>query len=171
MTHSHSFLSSDNHFFFLNDSSVVVRTIAVLALIVVSRIQTLPFARFLRLSYYKLRLLRDRNSSGDRVDVLKMATQVATLSEVLFADITLVWSLHGVLPEVVSQVAALAEDGLTPLILAPEIQFGTLCVPVVDLDCLVPLLRDPLELLGERSFAGNNSSRTLASGSPVLIFP
>jgi hypothetical protein len=50
------------------------------------------------------------DSSGDGVDVFQMAAKVAALRKLFSADLTLVGPLHGVLAEVITQVAALAED-------------------------------------------------------------
>ena len=83
----------------------------------------------------------------DRVYVLEVATQVSALREVLLADIALVGPRGRVLAEVVPQVAALAEDGLAAFELAAEEQLGTLRLLAVDLDRLVPLVRDPTEPL------------------------
>lgn len=71
-----------------------------------------------------------------------MAAKISTLCEVLFAHITLVRSLHGMLAEVVAQVAALLEDGLAILVLADEVEVGALGLTVPDLDGLMPLVRD-----------------------------
>ena len=78
-----------------------------------------------------------------------MATQVATLSEVLLADLALVGSLHSVLPKVVSQIATLPEDGFTALVLTPKVQFGSFRLTIVNLNRFVPLPRNPFELLGK----------------------
>ena len=71
-----------------------------------------------------------------------MAAKISTLCEVLFAHITLVRSLHGMLAEVVAQVAALLKDGLAILVFADEVEVGALGLTVPDLDCLMPLVRD-----------------------------
>ena len=71
-----------------------------------------------------------------------MAAKISTLCEVLFAYFTLVRSLHGMLAEVVAQVAALLEDGLAILVLADEVEVGALGLTVPDLDRLMPLVRD-----------------------------
>ena len=100
--------------------------------------------------------------------VLKMAPKVATLSEELPADVTLVWSLHCVLPEMVAKIAALAEYRLAALILASEVQFSTFGLPVVDLDRLMPLFGDTLELLGKGRFTVH-LCRALAWESTILL--
>ena len=74
-----------------------------------------------------------------------MAAKISTLCEVLFAHITLVRSLHGMLAEVVAQVAALLEDTFAATVHALEIEFDALRHLVFDLDGLVPLAGNAFE--------------------------
>lgn len=86
-------------------------------------------------------------SPTDVVDVLQVAAQVAALSKVLAADIALIWALHCVLSEVITQIAALSEYRFAALILASEVQLGALGLPVVNLDRFMPLFWYALKLL------------------------
>ena len=61
-----------------------------------------------------------------------MSTKIATLSKVLVTDLTVIRSLHRVLAEVVTQVATLTENDVTPAILAEEQESGSLCLAVWD---------------------------------------
>lgn len=106
---------------------------------------------------------------SDLVHVLQMSSQVATLREVLFADVTLVGSLHRVLPKVVAQIATLSEDGFTALILTPKVQFGSFRLAIVNLNRFVPLPRNPFELLGKRGLS-LRISRTFPWHSTILLF-
>lgn len=108
------------------------------------------------------------NSPCDLVHILQMATKVATLSEVLAADLTLVGPLHRVLPKVVSKIATFAEDGFAALILTPKVELGSLGLTIVNLNGFVPLLWYSLELLSKRGFSVHNS-RTLPRDSTILF--
>ena len=78
-----------------------------------------------------------------------MAPQVATLSEELPTEGALVGSNSRVLAEMVPQVAALAEDGVAPGVLAAKVELGALGIFVEHADGLVPLVRNAIEpLLG-----------------------
>ena len=57
--------------------------------------------------------------------------------------------------EVVSQVAALAEDGHAPRVLAAVVLLRALAVITVYLDYVVPLLRNPLEVLHDCRLYGS----------------
>ena len=76
-----------------------------------------------------------------------MSTQIATLGEVLVAILACEWSLSGVLPKVVPQVAGLLEDAPAARVHALEEQLLPLGHRVFDLDGLVPVRRDALEVL------------------------
>lgn len=91
-----------------------------------------------------------------------MAAQIATLGEHLLAEVALVRPCHRVLPEVVPQVAALAEDRLAMLILAPEVKFDTLCFLIENLDRLVPFSWDSCEIFYIRI--------SLTCHNPLLLF-
>ena len=100
--------------------------------------------------------------------ILQMATKVATLSEVLTADLTLVGPLHRVLPKVVSKIAAFAEDGFAALILTPKVELGSLGLSIVNLNGFMPLFRYSLELLSKRGLSVY-ISRTLPRDSTILL--
>ena len=91
-----------------------------------------------------------------------MAAKIATLGEVLSANVTLVGPLHSVLAEVVPQVAALAEHGFAFLELAAEVELGALRLTVVNFYRLVPLLRNTLKMLVLRSFTVDDSGGIFA---------
>ena len=74
------------------------------------------------------------------VNVLHMPSQIATLSEGLFAPRTLEASLDSVLSEMISQVAALFKNTVAPFELAFEVQFEPLSLLVLDLDGLMPVI-------------------------------
>lgn len=81
------------------------------------------------------------------MDVFEMAAQVATLSEGFLAEGALERPKTRVLPEVVSQVAALLKDASTRGVSAFEIELNSLGLRVLDSDRLVPLFGDPFESL------------------------
>ena len=74
-----------------------------------------------------------------------MSTEVATLSECLVAARAGKGALASVLAEVIAQVATLLENAIAALEFALEEQFDTLCLRVLNLNNLVPFLRDILE--------------------------
>ena len=82
--------------------------------------------------------LQHWNSSGDRVHVFQMAPEVSALRKLFTADLTLVGSLHRVLAEVITQVAAFAEHRFTPVVAAPEVQLRALRFSIAHFDGLVP---------------------------------
>ena len=103
------------------------------------------------------------------MDVLQVAAEVATLSELFVANITDKRPRRCVLPEVVTQVAALAENGVTASKLALKVEFGTFCFFVVHLEGLMPLDRNPFKFfLGGRSVQGANFRH--ANGEIFLFF-
>ena len=69
-----------------------------------------------------------------------MTAQISTLGESLSAPWTLEWSLACMLPEVVTEVAALLKDAITAFELAFEVQFEPLSLLVLDLDGLMPVI-------------------------------
>ena len=80
-----------------------------------------------------------------------MASEITTLSEVLIANIATKRSWHRMFTEVISQIAALSEDSVTPAELAEEQQFSSLCFAVWDWYSLVPIGRNALESFGWRA--------------------
>ena len=80
-----------------------------------------------------------------------MAAKVSTLRKLFTADLTLVGPLHCVLAEMIAQVAALAEDGLTPVVAAPEVQLRALRLSIAHFYGLVPLRRYSGKVLHEGS--------------------
>ena len=81
------------------------------------------------------------------VDVLHVPPQIAALGEGLLAPWALEGSLASVLPEVVTEVAALLENAAAPFELAFEVQFESLSLLVLHLDCLVPVVWNARESL------------------------
>ena len=81
--------------------------------------------------------------------LLQVSPEVATLGEVLVAELARERSLTGVLPEVVSQVARLFKHAPTTWVHALEEQLLSVGLRVPDLDGLVPLRWDTLEMLGD----------------------
>lgn len=76
-----------------------------------------------------------------------MTPEVATLGEVLLTDVTLIWPLHGVFPEVISQVTTLSEDRLTAGVLATEVELGPLRLTVPYFNSLMPLIWNAFKVL------------------------
>ena len=100
------------------------------------------------LSYHELCLVAGRWCfSLDFVYIQIMAPQIAGLSETLITDFALIRPLIRVLAEVISQVAALAEDGHTARELAAEVLLWALAVVAEDLDYIVPFWRYAFEIL------------------------
>lgn len=67
------------------------------------------------------------------------------MSEGLLAERTSERPLACVLPEVISQVAALLENTLAAFMLALEVKLYTLSTQILHLDSLVPVFGHPLE--------------------------
>jgi hypothetical protein len=82
------------------------------------------------------------------VNVLKVTSQVATLSEVLSAEATLEGSLASVLSEMIPEVARFLKDTTTVRISAFEEQLGSLSVWVPNFDSAMPLTWDSFECFG-----------------------
>jgi hypothetical protein len=89
------------------------------------------------------------NSHCRVVDVLKVPSQVATLSEVLPAEATLEGSLASVLSEVVPEVARFLKDTPAVRILAFEEQLGPLGLWVPNFNGTMPLTWDSFKCLGD----------------------
>lgn len=68
-----------------------------------------------------------------------MPPKVATLGELLLANVALEGPLHVVLAEVVPQIAALAEDRVATLVPATKVQLRSLRRLVGHFDRFVPL--------------------------------
>ena len=83
-----------------------------------------------------------------RVHVFEVTAQIAALCERLVASVALKRSLLGVLAEVVTKVAALAEDRVAALVLAAEVDLAALLV-TVNFDDIVPFGRNSLEAFCE----------------------
>ena len=81
------------------------------------------------------------------MNILLMASEIATLSEGSIAEIALVGPLRGVLTEVIAQVATLAECGVAVGVLAPEVELALLVVGVSDFDNLMPVVWDSFKML------------------------
>lgn len=81
------------------------------------------------------------------VEVPVVPAQISALSEALVTELTTEGSLEGVFAEVVPQVAALAKGGLAALVLATEVQLDSLVVLALNLNYIVPLVRDTFEVL------------------------
>jgi hypothetical protein len=78
-----------------------------------------------------------------------MAAKVSALSKILHANFALIWSGHRVLAEVVTEIAALAEDRLTVLIAASEVKLCTLSVLITYFNGLVPFSWYSIKILSE----------------------
>ena len=74
------------------------------------------------------------------MDVFHMTTKISALCESLFATRAPKWSLPGVLPKMVTKIAAFFEYAFTVSDLAFEVHFMTLGLFVPDHDCLVPVI-------------------------------
>jgi hypothetical protein len=74
--------------------------------------------------------------------ILEMSPEIATLSEGFLAEWTFEGTQAGMLPEVVSQVAALLKDTPTVRVTALEIKLYSLSFRVLNSYCLVALFRD-----------------------------
>ena len=81
------------------------------------------------------------------MNVFKVATKVATLSEGFLTKGALKGPLPSVLPEVISQVTRLLENTPTSVIHALEVELDSLSVWVPNLDSLVPLRWNTVESL------------------------
>jgi len=75
-----------------------------------------------------------------------MSAKITTLCEELFADVTLIRSLHGMFAEMISQVAALPKNRFASFELATKVELGSLGLSVPDLDRLVPLCWNPIKM-------------------------
>ncbi len=78
-----------------------------------------------------------------------MATEITTLRERLVADLAAVRPCGRMLPEVITQVAALAKGGRAAVILAAEEELHTVRVLITNLDNLVPLGRDSVKIFND----------------------
>ena len=81
------------------------------------------------------------------VDVLHVPPEIAALGECLLAPWALEGPLASVLPEVVTEVAALLENAAAPFELAFEVQFESLSLLVLHLDGLMPVVWNARESL------------------------
>ena len=81
------------------------------------------------------------------MNILLMAAEIATLGEGSITEIALVGPLRGVLSEVITQVATLAECGVAVGVLAPEVELALLVVGVSDFDNLMPVIWDSFKML------------------------
>jgi hypothetical protein len=81
------------------------------------------------------------------MNVLEVAAQVTTLSESFNTGGTAKGTHACVLPEVVSQVAALPEDGTAALVTTLEVKLDSHGLRVSHFDCLVPAIWYALERL------------------------
>ena len=79
------------------------------------------------------------------MDVLEVATKVATLGECLVAVVTRERPLTCMLSKVVSQVARLFEYTVASGVHAFKVQFDSLCIRISYLDCLMPFSWNTLE--------------------------
>jgi len=77
-----------------------------------------------------------------------VAAEISTLGEGLHALGACEWALACVLAEVVSQVAALFEDGAAVRVAAFEIKLNSHCFRVTHFDSLMPRSRNTLEGFG-----------------------
>jgi hypothetical protein len=79
------------------------------------------------------------------MNVLEVTAQVATLSEALRTLGTDERTQACVFPEVVSQVAALPEDGIAALVTTLKVELDSHGLRISHLDCLVPVVRYAFE--------------------------